>query len=87
MSKIHEYFFSPTLRQIWRYIYHQPLGLVNGRGKVTVPWFQGRELLNQQLAIADHYCPVVLIGKRSKCIERNAKRTKLIVADLKISHL
>jgi hypothetical protein len=40
-----------------------------------------------KLAIGDHYCPVVLIGKRSKCIERNAKRTKLIVADLKISHL
>src|SRR5437762_6084597 len=35
------------------------------------------------LEIGNHYCPAPSRGKNNKYIERNAKRTKLIVADLK----
>src|SRR5205809_7048686 len=38
---------------------------------------------HRRYAFADHYCPAPSRGKNNKYIERNAKRTKLIVADLK----
>jgi len=37
----------------------------------------------QEIAFASHYYPVPSIRKTSKCIERNAEQTELIVADLK----